>query len=694
MRRLGTIIVCITPWLFGGCDGGEKGGDVTAERPECHPLDAGQCLLPWPSMLSLAADEATPTGFRMALTEAQLPVNNEGEGMDPRGWNRLDGFSINSAMLLHAPGVVLDDVPTPFNVGRYTEPDIDVVVLDVETGERHPIWVEVDGTAVDMDGAVLDGEQLTFIRPAVPFAFDHRYVVGVRGLVDAGGSAVAIEGDFPTMRDGTADEGSWLAQETARYEDEVFPVLEAQGFSRDTLQLAWDFHTMSRDSTVGRLESMRDQAEAWVDTEGWRYTVAADTSPRVKGIEDRDCDEEGARIARDIEGWFELPSFTEGEGPENPNTEELEGWLTRGDDGMPVPNGTRRVSFLMRIPCSVAENPPEGGAPVLQYGHGLLGGWDEAYTGYLAEMADREGFIIFAQHWTGFYNEDYVPIIGNLTRAAGNFAAITDRSHQGVMEQALGPRFVQEALALDAATAIDGTPVVSTDTVYYYGNSQGGIMGAALMGLSERTTRGVLGVNGGPYGLLLPRSKDFDPFFDILRQYYDDHRDIMLFVVGLTQQVWDPVEPGGWMHAFGEDSGKRLLMQVGIYDNQVSTLGSQIQARAYGAVIPKPGVRPVWGVEEVDVGSGYAGNAYVEWLYPDLPPEFEEAVPPGREDDLAGTAFDGCDQPDPHESVRREAASQEQLWHFLTTGEVIQTCDTTTGCVSDRILCFPAASAR
>jgi len=567
---------------------------------------------------------------------------------------------------------------------------IDVVVIDAETGERHPIWVEVDGTAVDADGNVLIDQRLTFIRPAAPFEFDRRYVVGVRGLVDSGGSPVAIAGDFPVLRDGEAAAGSWLEGETSRYESEVFPLLEDEGFSRDELQLAWDFHTMSRESTVGRVEQMRDLALDWVEDNGWTYDLTAGTDPRVEGIVDRDCSAEGEHIARDIEGWFEAPLFTHQDAPENPTTEELEGWLVRDDNGDSYVNGTTKVPFLVRIPCSVAEGKPAGGAPILQYGHGLLGGYDEARTGYLREMADEYGFIILAQNWTGFYNEDYVPIVGNLTRAPGNFAAINERSMQGLVEKVLGSRFVREALSADDAGSFDGTSVISTDTVYYYGNSQGGIMGSALMGLSPDLERGVLGVNGGPYSLLLPRSKDFDPFFDILKQYYDDHRDIMMFVVGLTQQVWDPVEPGGWMHDLGRDSGKDVLMQVAIYDNQVSTLGAQIQARAYDAFIPEPAVRDVWGVDEVDVGAeGMSGSAYVEWLYPDLPPEFEEAYPPGRDEVLVGTAFEGCDQIDPHEGPRREKAAQDQLWTFLSTGKVEQYCDLDDGCVSDKKYCFP-----
>ena len=672
------------------CGGDGPTGDTdVAARPVCNPLDEGLCSLPWPSMHALAQDASTPTGWKVALTKEMLPVNNERVTLDPFAWNEKDGFSINSALILDAPGVVLDDVPTPFAIERFAEPDIDVVVIDVTTGARHPIWVEIDDTAVDDDGNVLVGQQLTFIRPAVPWDFDRRYVVGVRGLVDAAGAPVAIAGQFAALRDGSAEGGSWLADEAARYDAEVFPALETAGFARGDLQLAWDFHTMSRESTVGRMEQIRDLGLAWADTNGWTYSLEAGTGPRVGGVTEFDCTQEGQQILREIEGWFEAPMFTEADIPENPVTPEREGWLTRDASGASFVNGTRRVPFLLRIPCS-AQGMEAGELPVLQYGHGLLGGYGEARTGYLNEMANRYGYAILAQNWTGFASEDYVAIVQVLLREPGAFAAINERSMQGLVEKVLGPRFVREALAADDAAKVDGKAVLSTTTTYYYGNSQGGIMGSALVAMSPFLDRGVLGVNGGPYSLLLPRSKDFDPFFDILKQYYDDHRDILFFVVGLTQQVWDPVEPGGWMWDLGRDTGKEVLMQVAIYDNQVTTLGSQIQARAYDAFIPKPGVRPVWGVEERDVGAdGSAGSAYVEWLYPDLPPEFEAASPPGRDEELVGTAFEGCARTDPHEGPRRERPAQDQLWTFLTTGKVVQPCDAVTGCVSEENLCFP-----
>lgn len=113
-------------------------------------------------------------------------------------------------------------------------------------------------------------------------------------------------------------------------------------------------------------------------------------------------------------------------------------------------------------------------------------------------------------------------------------------------------------------------------------------------------------------------------------------------------------------------------MQVAIYDNQVTTLGAHYQARAYDAKLLAPATRPVWGVEEVTATEDdpLVGSALVEWRYTDLPGEPVEALPPSSED----PAYE--DQSlDPHECPRRQPEAQEQVRHFLETGEIIQTCD-------------------
>ena len=58
--------------------GDNTGAGATGLAPDCNPLGGQGCLLPWPSMAYLRADAATPSGYRLDLPLAGMPVNIDG----------------------------------------------------------------------------------------------------------------------------------------------------------------------------------------------------------------------------------------------------------------------------------------------------------------------------------------------------------------------------------------------------------------------------------------------------------------------------------------------------------------------------------------------------------------------------------------------------------------------------------------
>src|SRR5690606_31490240 len=124
------------------------------------------------------------------------------------------------------------------------------VILDAETGERHPHWVELDTTTED------EGQQVLILRPAKPYEWGRRYVVALRGGIGKSSPA------FAALRDDTQSD---LVPDVRRshYEANVFPVLEEAGIDRSDLVLAWDFVTASRQGTLGRQEWILQDMEAW-----------------------------------------------------------------------------------------------------------------------------------------------------------------------------------------------------------------------------------------------------------------------------------------------------------------------------------------------------------------------------------------------------------------------------------------------
>jgi hypothetical protein len=606
-------------------------------RGSCDPLDDSLCALPYPSSFFLKAAD-TPSGFQVDFAPDSLPKDRDGLQISPDFMNEKDGFSTLGPLMTWFDDLSMDGVVGHENLADYAAPDAKIVLVDAETGDRVPVWAELDMSARD------DSQRLLYIWPAVPLEHARRYVVGLRGLKTNAGQPVGVSDAFQALRDGQRTDDDDIEIQRKRFKTIVFPALEAAGVPQDDLQLAWDFVTVSHQSSVGRMEFMRDDGLARIGDGGPAYTV--------KTVTDHDCASEP--IARDIIVTMTVPMYTEKAGP---NT-----LLTRDQGGMPFYNGDEQVDVLVRVPCSLVAEPHPG--PVLQYGHGLLGNKDEAYTGWLSRFANDNGYVVVAANWSGMAAEDVPAISLMIVEDPSNFAIIPERSMQGFFEQVMALRLVDGAFADDPSMTYGGVSVVDRDHHYYYGNSEGSVMGGAYLALSPDLDRGVLGVPGMPYSLLLDRSNDFTPFFTLMRAKYTDDREIS-FMIESFEALWEPGEAGGYAYDMNRDPPegmfpKQVLLHAALGDAQVTTLGAEYMARAYGASTIAPETRPIFGVDEQP--SGFSGSAIVEWKYADVPDAPVLDTPPD-------------DSSDPHECPRREPAGQEQIRDFLATGVVNQYCD-------------------
>jgi hypothetical protein len=197
---------------------------------------------------------------------------------------------------------------------------------------------------------------------------------------------------------------------------------------------------------------------------------------------------------------------------------------------------------------------------------------------------------------------------------------------------------------------------------YFYGISLGGIMGTVYTALSPDIDRSVLEVIGAPFGLLLPRSRQFDLFNTIVDAYYQDPRDARM-VLALVQMLWDRVEPTGYLPFLGRDTlpgvdEPRILVRASVGDHSVSPLGAHFVARTLGIPHVQTGTREVWGLEPID--TPLSGSGFVEYDF-GVPPEPACSVPNRI-----------CT--DPHARIRSLPEAGEQLEHFFRTGEIVNTC--------------------
>lgn len=617
------------------------------ERGDCNPVDPSICALPFPSSFYLAEDAGTETGWRVDFGPTSLPVNREGLGIDPWIWNEKDGFSPNTPLMFFFQGASTEGTIGIHDIATYADADVKTVVIDTETGQRVPHFVERE---ISVDNT---GQQLMILRPVHPWRYDAHYVVGVRGLVGDDGAPIVANQGFAGLRDGTTTDDPDLERQREHYDTVIFPALEAQGFAREEVLVAWDFDTVSLENSVGRARwALEDSVERIAPTGGPTYEWFL--------REEGDCSVEGTNIARTLEGTMFVPMYTE--------EDEAGTLLTRDADGMPYYNGEAQADFVVRIPCSVAQAAEP--AYILQYGHGFFGGYGEAYTGWLSEFANENRFVVFAANWKGMSGDDVDDVILTVLLEPELIARLPERSLQGMVEFNALLTLARGALTQDEALAFENEAgelvnVLDPEQFGYYGISQGSIYGAGYLGLSPQLDRGVLGVGGNPYAMLFTRSNNFKPFFKIFQAKYLDQRDIMLYTQGLMQQVWDLSEGGGYLQSMSQEvpdgyPEKHALLQLAIGDAQVTTLAGHVQARAFGATTVAPQTREIYGVEERE--APFTGSALVEFEYTDLPPEPETPTPTNPDTD-------------PHECPRRSKVAQEQVAHYLRTGEVIHTCE-------------------
>lgn len=637
-------------------DGVEVAGETVTRDEDaiaCDPMVAAHCLLPFPNDAFTVADDTADTGRRVALTRDAMPSNADGVPVDPTDWNRSDGFSPGSPILVHVPGLDLDGsgIAPITDIGRSLDADAPVVLLDLDTGERHPFWAELDAQADD------PAMQVLIVRPARNLEEGHHYAVALRDLVGADGSAIPAPEPFVAVRDG---EPSSVPEMEARREhlESLLLVLEDAGIARDELYLAWDFTVASASNLTEGMLHIRDDAFASIDD-------APDFS--VTGVE-TDVNE---LVGRRVEGTFAVPLYLTGEGGPGDR-------LTRGDDGLPERNGTWNAPFRCNISYDAldAEDPEPARGTV--YGHGLLGGNEEVDAENVHRMVAEHNMVYCATNWIGMSSDD-IPAVVEILGDLSGFGAIPDRLRQGMLNTLFLARLLRDPAGFashEAFRAPDATPVLRPGEVFYDGNSQGGIMGAAATAVSTEWERAVLGVPGMNYSTLLDRSVDFEPFRPLFARAYPDVFDQAL-LLPLMQMLWDRGEANGYAHHLTDDPPEgtpehRVLLHVAWNDHQVAPVTAGVMARTASIPVRMPALvagrtedaNPFWGIEALESFPS-SGSAMVVWDSgtPDVPGGNAPPLGPEYGDD-------------PHENPRSQRSAREQKSRFLEVdGVVVDVCD-------------------
>ena len=618
-------------------DGDAPGGDPLDVPEGCNPLAADwDCLLPYPS------DYFRNDSGIVELTEAAKLRDRFGNPFDLLSVHPADGWSFGQQILAVFP----DGVRESDLVGYYDDdPTLSVtdesptVLIDADSGERVLHFAELDPRADT------DARRALFIRPIVRMAGSHRHVVAIKGLVDKSGAPIAPPEGFRRIRDRETKGDPLLAPLAKRYEADVFPVLEAAGIARDELQLAWDFTVKSDDDAMGDMLAVRSDVIARL----------AQSPPvvSIQSVQD-DVDE---HVFRRIEATVKVPLYVESTAPLAK--------LNRDSSGNVVAKGEADVPFTVWIPRSVGERATgEPPGRLLQFGHGFFGSREEA-AGYPAMFGDEREFVVVAADWWGMSNEDRVKVVDLLLNAPNDTMVFTDRVHQAmanfmvVAAAAKGPLASLPELQVTAGAAYDAS------TLYFYGISQGHILGGTYTALGPEVERTALSVGGANFSLMLFRAGPFVPFLFFVEQNLPDFLDQQK-LGAMLQSSFDRVDPITYAPHIVQDgfpdgpAARQILLQIGIGDPAVPNIAAHLHARALGIPELSPAPRDL---PAIPAEAGPLDSALVEFDF-GISPWPDRVAKPSIEDNPV------------HEGVRRTPTAKEQLDRFFRPGgKVEHTCD-------------------
>jgi hypothetical protein len=153
---------------------------------------------------------------------------------DSLPWDYSDGFSAGTPILTYLPGASGDELGGQADIDQSLSASSPSILLDAETGDLVPHFAEIDVQSTTAD------QRSTMIRPVVRLRDNARYIVAFRSLTNDDGDVIEASPEFAALRDNTPSDDESVEARRALYED-IFAKLEAKGWTRGDVQIAWDF---------------------------------------------------------------------------------------------------------------------------------------------------------------------------------------------------------------------------------------------------------------------------------------------------------------------------------------------------------------------------------------------------------------------------------------------------------------------
>lgn len=327
--------------------------------------------------------------------------------------------------------------------------------------------------------------------------------------------------------------------------------------------------------------------------------------PAVKDLQK--SDEEHAEY--DVyEGVVELQQFQRGTPPYR-NFDGSSGGFVIGDDGVPLPQRTEDVQFVLTVPKG---QPPNDGWPVVVYGHGTGG---DLRTGvgdgprYEAHQLARAGAAMLAtseplhRGRAGFgAGSEEIDTFNFLNPLAGR-----DNWRQSALEKA---QLVHSVVNLAIPASLSGFKNIYFDEerVSYFGHSQGGIVGAIFVGVEHRIEGAFLSGAGAGFSPSLIEKTEPVSLEQVVRTLLslpDDEVVDRFHPVPNLLQIWiEPSEPLNYGRLWRERTERptpHLVATSGLLDPYTPKRTHWGLAGAFGLPLVEPVSEPVEVLERLGV---------------------------------------------------------------------------------------------
>jgi hypothetical protein len=553
--------------LLGGCGPSRQPDRLPGARTPlsapCDPLDETRCLLPWPSSTYTVVDATTPTGLRLSVARASLPISD-----DPASLDRDDGFSVVTPL---ATGFLRPIDHTLDGTKNSTVVRLFVAQPGATLGQEVPLRL-----GVVLDTTTTQPQGLLVAYPMVPLAYATDYVAVVLDQVHADDGSHFTADHAVRVALGISDPDSNSEAALFAYHAPTRALLKQVGVDPRHVLRVWDFTTRSAAGVSAPLTAMRAAAVAAAGA--GQLTITIDSAmPFSDGS------------AMDVRGHVDnLPAYAA----------PMTGWLSIDKSGMPSAVGTTTAPFRAVLPAGAGSS-----YHMVVFGHGTGGSVDD--TTFDAEIVGAGAGKLNLQ-WNGWTDSDTVNTLGSFANILGGTDASTANLCQSLANEAalvaLLPGALGDALAAPMVGGVANLAAgrrPDTTTPIYAGGSLGGTMGYVLALVEPSIKFAVLNVPGAGWTRFAYPSilwKEVSILFGG-STLLDE-----ALALAITQNNWDAVDGGAWA-ALSARTDTFFLEQESIGDPVLPNLGSELVATSSHAVQVAAVLDPITGVMPMQGGA-------------------------------------------------------------------------------------------